>query len=130
MESIHLSIVTPLGEIFNGDVKSVTLPGTEGEFGVLPLHVGLLTTLEPGVIEIELKKDYKESVAIKWGSAEISETRIDVLVDEAVAIRGDSDSEISKAISDAKALLHDVKESGAMLASAEIKLESNSRQRI
>jgi len=36
MDTIKLSIVTPTGSIFNGDVKTVTLPGKEGEFGVLP----------------------------------------------------------------------------------------------
>ena len=38
MDTIKLSIVTPTGSIFNGDVKTVTLPGKEGEFGVLPGH--------------------------------------------------------------------------------------------
>ena len=38
MDTMKLSIVTPNGEIFNDDIKSVSLPGKEGEFGVLPNH--------------------------------------------------------------------------------------------
>ena len=38
MDTLNLSIVTPNGSIFSGNVKSVTLPGKEGEFGVLPGH--------------------------------------------------------------------------------------------
>jgi len=124
METINLSIVTPLGKIFDDKVKSVTLPGSEGEFGVLAQHVGLLTTLEPGVIEFVTHDNIKESVAIKWGGVQVSESAVDVLVDEAVAIRGDNESDIAKAIESAKALLSEVKDSDAMIASVETKIES------
>ena len=124
MESTHLTIVTPMGNIFDGDIKSVTLPGSEGEFGVLPQHVGLVTTLEPGVIELETIDGKRESVAIKWGGVTVSETQVDVLVDEAVAIRGESESEIAKAIDEAKALLNEIKDSDAMIASVEAKIDS------
>ena len=53
MDTIRLSIVTPNGEIFNDDVKTVTLPGKEGEFGVLPGHSSLVSSLTVGVIIIE-----------------------------------------------------------------------------
>ena len=124
MESTHLTIVTPMGNIFDGDIKSVTLPGSEGEFGVLPQHVGLVTTLEPGVIELVTIDGRHESVAIKWGGVTVSETQVDVLVDEAVAIRGESESEIAKAIDEAKALLNEIKDSDAMIASVEAKIDS------
>lgn len=127
MESIHLTIVTPMGNIFSGAIKSVTLPGSEGEFGVLPQHVGLVTTLEPGVIELETIDGKKESVAIKWGGVKVSETQIDVLVDEAVAIRGETESDIAKAIDEAKALLNDIKDSDAMIASVEAKIDTAAR---
>lgn len=70
MDTIKLSIVTPTGSIFNGDVKTVTLPGKEGEFGVLPGHSSLVSTLSVGVIVIE-KIDSTEAVAINWGHGHI-----------------------------------------------------------
>lgn len=86
METLKLDIVTPEGKIFSNDVKSVTLPGSEGEFGVLPGHVGVVTTLSAGVIEIEKKDNKKEIVAINWGYAKVDEKSVDVLVEGAVDI--------------------------------------------
>ncbi|MBO7369564.1 MAG: F0F1 ATP synthase subunit epsilon, partial [Campylobacter sp.] len=43
MEKLFLEIVTPEGQVFSGEVKSVQLPGSEGELGVLPRHAALVT---------------------------------------------------------------------------------------
>lgn len=107
METLKLDIVTPVGKIFSNDVKSVTLPGSEGEFGVLPGHIGIVTTLNPGVIEIEKVDGKKEIVAINWGYAKVDEKSVDILAEGAVDINGDSESEIAKAIANAKQLLED-----------------------
>lgn len=110
MDTIKLSIVTPTGSIFNGDVKTVTLPGKEGEFGVLPGHSSLVSTLSVGVIVIE-KIDSTEAVAINWGHVKVDEKSVDVLVDGAIALTGGKDSEISKNIEAAKELVNSVKDS-------------------
>ena len=107
METLKLDIVTPVGKIFSNDVKSVTLPGSEGEFGVLPGHIGIVTTLNPGVIAIEKVDGKKEIVAINWGYAKVDEKSVDILAEGAVDINGDSESEIAKAIANAKQLLED-----------------------
>ncbi len=80
MDTLRLSIVTPNGPIFDGDVKTVTLPGKEGEFGVLPGHASLVSSLTVGVIIIE-KADSTEAVAINWGHVKVSETSVDCLVE-------------------------------------------------
>lgn len=123
MDTIKLSIVTPTGTIFNGSVKSVTLPGKEGEFGVLPGHSSLVSTLNVGVIVIE-KIDSTEAVAINWGHVKVDETSVDVLVDGAIALTGGKDSEISKNIEAAKELVNSVKDSKVSLASVEAKINS------
>lgn len=107
METLKLDIVTPVGKIFSNNIKSVTLPGVEGEFGVLPGHIGIVTTLNPGVIEIEKIDGKKEIVAINWGYAKVDEKSVDILAEGAVDINGDSESEIAKAIANAKQLLED-----------------------
>ncbi len=88
METLKLDIVTPEGKIFSNNVKSVTLPGSEGEFGVLPGHVGIVTTLRAGVVEVQRLDDKKEMVAINWGYVRVDERSVDVLVDGAVDING------------------------------------------
>jgi len=124
MDTIKLSIVTPNGEIFNGDVKSVTLPGKEGEFGVLPSHASLVSALTVGVIEIEKKDALKEAVAINWGHVKVSENSVDVLVDGAVSLSSDDDSDISEKLKLAKELVNSVKDSNVSMAAVESKIIS------
>ena len=123
MDTIKLSIVTPTGSIFNGDVKTVTLPGKEWEFGVLPGHSSLVSTLIVGVIVIE-KIDSTEAVAINWGHVKVDEKSVDVLVDGAIALTGGKDSEISKNLEAAKELVNSVKDSKVSMAAVEAKINS------
>ena len=123
MDTIKLSIVTPTGSIFNGDVKTVTLPGKEGEFGVLPGHSSLVSTLSVGVIVIE-NIDSTEAVAINWGHVKVDEKSVDVLVDGAIALTGGKDSEISKNLEAAKELVNSVKDSKVSMAAVEAKINS------
>jgi F-type H+-transporting ATPase subunit epsilon len=122
MDTIKLSIVTPQGKIFEGDVKSVTLPGKEGEFGVFPGHVALVSLLSTGIIEVD-KGDKVESVLINWGHVKVNENSVDCLVDDAVAISGQDDSEIANAIDNAKNLLNEIKDSSVMISIIETKIE-------
>ena len=123
MDTIKLSIVTPNGEIFNDDVKTVTLPGKEGEFGVLPGHSSLVSSLTVGVIIIE-KADSTEAVAINWGHVKVDEKSVDVLADGAIALTAGPDSEIAKNIEAAKDLVNSVKDSKVSVASVEARINS------
>jgi len=123
MDTFKLEIVTPEGEIYNGEAKSVTLPGEEGEFGVLPRHASLLALLKPGVIEIEKSDGTKESIAVNGGHVKVSENRVIVLVDGAIPLVGASQSEIAKKIEEAKELLKKASENDLALATVEAKVE-------
>ncbi|MCJ8325906.1 MAG: ATP synthase F1 subunit epsilon [Campylobacterales bacterium] len=123
MNTIRLSIVAPNGEIFNDDVKTVTLPGKEGEFGVLPGHASLVSSLTVGVIMIE-KENGTEAVAINWGHVKVSESAVDVLVDGAVSLTHGEDSSAAKAIEKAKALVNSVSDANISIAAVEAKINS------
>ncbi|WP_200762434.1 ATP synthase F1 subunit epsilon [Nitrosophilus alvini] len=123
METLKLEIVTPQGLIFEGDVKSVVFPGSEGEFGVLPKHSSLLSLLKPGVIEFEKADGNKESIVINWGHVKVDENKAVVLVDGAVPLAGESESEIAKAIAEAKELIEKASDNKAAIASVEAKIE-------
>lgn len=127
METLKLDIVTPEGKIFSNDVKSVTLPGSEGEFGVLPGHIGVVTTLNSGVIEIEKKDGKREIVAINWGYAKVDETSVDVLAEGAVDINGDSESEIAQAIANAKKLLEDSTDNKVAVSMVVSRIENSAK---
>lgn len=127
METLKLDIVTPEGKIFSNDVKSVTLPGSEGEFGVLPGHIGIVTTLNSGVIEIEKKDGKREIVAINWGYTKVDETSVDVLAEGAVDINGDSESEIAQAIANAKKLLEDSTDNKVAVSMVVSRIENSAK---
>lgn len=124
METLQLEVLTPSGPIYNGLAKSVTLPGEEGEFGVLPEHVSLTTLLQAGVVDIQKEDGKIESIVINWGVVQITHNKVVVLVDGAVAIRGESEGDIAKALDEAKTLINSVTDSNAMIASVSARIES------
>jgi F-type H+-transporting ATPase subunit epsilon len=124
MQTLNLEIVTPSGLIFEGKALEVTLPGEEGEFGVLPHHASLTTLLKAGVVDIEKEDKSVESIVVNWGVVQVDEEKVVVLVDGAVAIRGENESDIAKALDAAKTLLSDVSDSNLAIASVSAKIES------
>ncbi len=82
--SFQLRIVTPKAQLLDEQVREVTAPGTVGEFGVLPDHIGLLSSLEIGVLTYKTDRGVKK-VAIRNGFAEVLDNVMSVLADDAVA---------------------------------------------
>ena len=124
MNTLQLEIVTPSGPIFNGAVTEVTLPGEEGEFGVLPEHASLTTLLSAGVIDFVKEDKVTESVVVSWGHVQVDENKVIVLADGAVAIRGDNESDIALALADAKALVKAASDNSAAIAAVSARIET------
>lgn len=83
MATLRLEIVTPEAKAYSEDVDMVTIPGAEGELGILPQHVPLLTGIKPG--ELRVLKDGKETwLAVGEGFVEITQERVIVLTDMAL----------------------------------------------
>jgi len=84
MAKLRLEIVTPEARKFSDDVDMVVVPGVEGELGILPLHVPLMTRLLPG--EVRITKDGKQTeLVIGTGFVEVSQTQVAILTDMAMA---------------------------------------------
>jgi F-type H+-transporting ATPase subunit epsilon len=82
-ETLRLEIVTPQATIFSEDVTMVTLPGSEGEMGVYPGHVPLITQLVPG--EVIVNQDGKERfLAVGEGLVEVARDRVSIVTDMAI----------------------------------------------
>ncbi len=122
MELMKLEIVTPSGVIFDDEVKQVNLPGSEGEFGVLPRHATLVSLLDTGVIVIEKKDGSEVAVAINSGYVKVDEEKTTCIVDGAVALSGEG-SDLAKALENAKALLKSAESSNIAIAAAVSKVE-------
>ena len=76
---LHLTVVTPEGEAFDKAVEGVVLPGSEGEFGVLPGHEAFLTGLAAGTLQISTGAETLYA-AVGRGFAEIHGSTLSVLV--------------------------------------------------
>ncbi len=129
MDRLHLEIVTPQGQVFSDDVNSVVLPGSEGEFGVLPNHASLISLLKAGVIDIEDKDKKHDIVAINWGYAKIDEGKVTILADGAVYVAGDSESELANSLNKAKELIESMSSDANAFASTIAKMENVVRAR-
>ena len=81
-DAIHLDILTPEKVVFSDSIEMVTAPGGLGEFGVLPGHAALVTTLETG--EVAIKKDNREYwLAISGGFDEVGNDKVTILAEAA-----------------------------------------------
>ncbi|ERJ26273.1 F0F1 ATP synthase subunit epsilon [Campylobacter concisus] len=129
MDKLHLEIVTPQGQIFNDDVSSVVLPGSEGEFGVLPNHASLISLLKAGIIDIEHKNKKHDVVAINWGYAKIDEGKVVILADGAVYVSGDSESELANSLEAARNLIESMSSDTNAFAATISKMENVVRTR-
>ncbi len=80
---LQLDIVTPEKKIFSDTVDHVYLPGADGEMGILPMHAGLVTALQPGELRY-LHHGKIEKLAIGSGFAEVTQSQVIVLTDMAL----------------------------------------------
>ena len=82
-ETLRLEIVTPDGIVYSEDVEMVTLPSVEGELGILPQHVGLMTQLVPG--EMIVRRGGRDGfMAVGEGLVEVTGKRVAILTDMAI----------------------------------------------
>ena len=87
---LELTIVTPEGQTFSGEVEQAVLPGAEGDFGVLELHERFLAPLRHGAIEIR-SGDSTQFAAVSDGIADVSAQQVVVMADYC-ALAGDIDT--------------------------------------
>lgn len=93
-------LVTPERLLASREVEMVVVPGSEGNFGVLPGHSPLISTIRPGTVEIYEGRTVAERIFVVGGIAEVTPLRCTVLADEAMAPdsldRGSLDAELTE----------------------------------
>jgi F-type H+-transporting ATPase subunit epsilon len=101
---LKLEIVTPEAKVFSEDVDMVTLPGSEGEMGIYPMHVPLMTQLAAG--EILVRKGGQEFfLAVGQGFVQITGERVSVLTDMAIEADKIDEAKAEEAMRSAEARL-------------------------
>jgi F-type H+-transporting ATPase subunit epsilon len=96
MATLKLEIVTPEAKVFSDDVDMVTLPGVEGEMGIYPMHVPLMTQLTAG--EVTARKGGQELfLAVGDGFVEITGESVSILTDMAIKAENIDESKAEEA---------------------------------
>ncbi len=127
MATLRLDIVTPEAKTFSDDVDMVVLPGIEGEMGILPMHVPLMTQLAPGELKVT-RKGQEFYLAVGEGFVEITQTSVSVLTDMAVKEDAIDENAVQTAIQRAQTALADKNLAGEELASVEASLQRSLAQ--
>ena len=84
-DRVQFELVTPERLVLSTEVEMVVVPGTEGNFGVLPGHSPLISTIRPGMIEIyDTRPTVSERIFVVSGIAEVTPERCTVLAEEAM----------------------------------------------
>ena len=81
MNELDLEIISPEKKVYSGKVKSVTIPGTKGNFQVLYNHAPLISTFEIGIIKLDLSDDSTRIFTTSGGSAEVLDNKVLILSD-------------------------------------------------
>ena len=104
MAKLKLEIVTPERKVFSDDVDMVVLPGVEGQLGVLPMHVPLMTQLLPGELRI-MQGGQQKDLVVGTGFVEVSQTQVSVLTDMAMGEADIDERATEEAVKRAEAYL-------------------------
>src|SRR5262245_31562320 len=104
--TLKLRIVTPESTFYSDDVEMITLPGVDGEMGLFPQHIRMMTQMVPG--ELVVRKDgHDRFLAVGEGLVEVSSDRVDIVTDMAVAAENIDEAKAEEARQRAAARLRE-----------------------
>src|SRR5262249_61606303 len=106
MSTLRLEIVTPDAVVYSEDVDMVTLPAVDGQIGILPMHVPLMTQMVPGEMIVR-KSGQDRSLAVGEGFVEITNDHVAILTDLAVAAESIDEAKAEEARQRAEARLRE-----------------------
>ena len=95
-KTLNLQIVTPEGIAYSDEVEMVGLRASEGQIGILPNHIRLMTQMLPGEMMVR-KSGQDKFLAVGEGLVEVSEDRVAILTDMAVAVEGIDETKAEEA---------------------------------
>jgi F-type H+-transporting ATPase subunit epsilon len=105
--TLKFTIVTPDAVVYSRDVQMVTLPGIEGQIGVLPGHIPLLTQIVPGELIVRDGEGNETFLAVGEGLVEVTASRVAIVTDMAVAADSIDEAKAEEARQRAAARLRD-----------------------
>lgn len=114
-KTLNLKIVTPEGTVYSEDVEMVGLPSVDGQLGILPNHMRLMTQMQPGEMLVR-KNGHDSLLAVGEGLVEVTGDQVAILTDMAVAAESINETQAEEVRRTSEARLHE-KISASELAS-------------
>src|SRR4030095_1732576 len=116
MAKVAFSLVLPERELVTTEADMVVVPGGEGDFGVLPGHIPMITTVRPGVIELYDDNKVTARYLVSGGFAEVTPARCTVLAEEASPLADLTAEEMADRVRQAEEELEDASAPAARTA--------------
>ena len=104
-DTVEFELVSPERLLLSIPVEMVVVPGSEGDFGVLPGHAPMISTVRPGVISIWQDGAIDRRVFVAGGVAEVQPERCTVLAEDAVPLEEADEAEADRRVADAREAL-------------------------
>ncbi len=132
MATISFDLVSPENLIFNDEVGMIIVPGKDGDFGVLPGHSKVMSSLRPGRVMVYGEdKNLLKAFFVSGGFAEVNPEKCIVLAESVDEINSLNKSSIEKQIQDLEGIEEDAKKEQLNIAKAKIDaIESNFYEKI
>ena len=110
---LHFDLVSPERLLMSAEVEMVTVPGVEGDFGVLVGHAPVITTLRPGVLAVRATAGGdEERIFVRGGFAEVNLDGLTVLAEEAMPLAELDGAALDQRVKDAEEDVADAKDEG------------------
>lgn len=118
MATLTLKIVTPDKLTFSDEVDSVVIPAVDGEMGIFPMHIPLMTSIHPGELVIS-QQGKRTHLAVGEGFVEVTGSSVSVLTDMAVEEAAINEAKVQEALDRAQTRLKEGALEGEELAMVE-----------
>jgi F-type H+-transporting ATPase subunit epsilon len=99
---IAFDLVSPERLLLSEDAEMVTIPGAEGEMGVMAGHMPLVSTLKPGIVDVKIVHGQHDKYFVSGGFAEVTAAKITVLAEEAIPLTHLNEETLRQRIIDAE----------------------------
>ncbi|MGE0044805.1 MAG: F0F1 ATP synthase subunit epsilon [Hyphomonadaceae bacterium] len=119
-DKLRFALVSPERELFHGEVDQVVVPGTEGEFGVLPNHAPVISLLRPGALRI-FNDLAERRIFVNGGFADVTPAGLTVLAEDAVDLEDVDPAQLEQDLKDAQEDVRDARDEERRVA-AELRL--------
>lgn len=116
-DKLHFELVSPERLLKSAEVDMVSVPGSEGDFGVLAGHAPFISTIRPGVVSVE-DGGSEERIFVRGGFAEVTAKGLTLLAEEAIPVAELDAAKLAQDIKDAEEDVADAKDDEARATAA------------